>query len=51
MSEVTEQHIKEIKDKMEQSRIIYLKYAGALEVLESIVSAPKIEKKDKKVKK
>lgn len=51
MSEVTKEHIAEMKEKMEQAKVLFLKYSGALEVLESIVNIPTKDKKVAKTKK
>tara|TARA_B100001094_G_C17782612_1_gene600460 strand:+ start:263 stop:415 length:153 start_codon:yes stop_codon:yes gene_type:complete len=49
--EVTKEVINEIKDKMEQAKVLYLKYMGALEVLESMGPKPETAKKPSKAKK
>ena len=49
--EVTESHLKELKDKMEQAKVLYLKYVGAVEVMEGLLSAPIKEEKVTKPKK
>ena len=53
--ELDGKHLTELKEKMEQAKTLYLKYVGAVEVVESLlateVNESKIIKKDKKVKK
>ena len=53
--EVTNETITALRTKMEEAKTIYLKWAGALEVMESMMEEQpketKIIKKDKKVKK
>lgn len=53
--ELNDKHLNELKEKMEQAKTLYLKYVGAVEVVESLLVAEpnesKIIKKDNKVKK
>ena len=53
--EVTKETIAAIQAKAEEAKTVYLKWMGALEVMQGMVAEkaekPKIEKKDKKVKK
>ena len=53
MSDISSAHLDELKDKMEQAKVLYLKYLGAIEVVESILNPPKPEepKKEPKLKK
>ena len=48
--EVTKEQLQELKDKEEQTKTLFLKYQGAIEVLESILNAPKVEKPKKQAK-
>ena len=50
--EVTLENLEEIKSKREEAKTIYLKWAGAVEVLESLLqSVPKEPKEPKVIKK
>jgi hypothetical protein len=48
MSEVNEAQLQELIEKREQAKVLFLKYTGAVEALQSILSQPKPEKKSKK---
>lgn len=50
MSEITDKTIEELRKQAEQAKVIYLKYQGALEVMESLLKEAK-EKKTAKSKK
>ena len=50
MSEITNKTIEELKKQAEQAKVIYLKYQGALEVMQSLLDESK-EKKTVKSKK
>ena len=41
MSEVTEAQLKELIEKQEQAKVLYLKYVGAVEALTSILNQSK----------
>tara|TARA_E500000305_G_C4024403_1_gene240904 strand:+ start:919 stop:1080 length:162 start_codon:yes stop_codon:yes gene_type:complete len=47
--EITEQQLNDLKGKMEEAKVLYLKYAGAVEVMESMLSMPPIPKEPEKV--
>tara|TARA_B100001094_G_C18169812_1_gene794389 strand:+ start:1175 stop:1339 length:165 start_codon:yes stop_codon:yes gene_type:complete len=49
MAEITEEQLNELKGKMEETKVLYLKYVGAVEVMESLMSIPSVPEKSKKV--
>ena len=51
MSEVNEAHLQDLIEKREQAKALFLKYTGAIEVIQSILSQPKVEEKPKKTTK
>tara|TARA_R110000824_G_scaffold17639_3_gene71157 strand:- start:1625 stop:1789 length:165 start_codon:yes stop_codon:yes gene_type:complete len=52
MSKITVEQLDDLKRKMEDAKVMYLKYAGAVEVMESILNPPPPAPKEvEKVKK
>ena len=49
--EITEAQLDELKGKMEEAKVLYLKYVGAVEVMESLLSLPDVKEEPKKVTK